>query len=51
MAKEKIVPISEKHTRLNYLKVLRSAKNTNKYDDEIKSLEMEIDYLNFGIKN
>lgn len=51
MAKLKLIPISEKQIRLNYLKVLRSSEKTNKYDIEIKELEKEIDYFNFGLKN
>ena len=50
MAKQKLIPISEKQIRLNSLKVLRSSENTNKYDIEIKELEKDIDYFNYGVK-
>lgn len=50
MAKPKLISISEKQIKLNALKVLRSSENTNKYDFEIKELEKDIDYFNYGIK-
>ena len=43
--------IETKQERLNQLYLLRAVDKTTKNDNEIKSLESEIDYFNFGLRS
>ena len=43
--------IETKQERLNQLYLLRAVEKTKKNDNEIKSLESEIDYFNFGLRS